>query len=175
MAFYDVILLLQVLRYTTSWTARPNHHSLLSAPPHVLPPMPSLCLPFLQSLLPHRQGFKGHLDEDVAESEVWVQRTKVSQKWVWPLEKLAMWWMWTLSVETWRWYFVNQDSWQYIYCMWLKSCWDGIIQHFKWVHVTVHKNNYEKNLLFLRECTFGSMLSKLALQTPNRPFNLKNS
>ncbi len=32
--------------------------------------MPSFCLPFLQSLLPHRQGYKGHLDEDVAESEV---------------------------------------------------------------------------------------------------------
>ncbi len=32
--------------------------------------MPSLCLPFLQSLLPHRQGSKGHLEEDVAESEV---------------------------------------------------------------------------------------------------------
>ena len=50
-------------------TSKPSL-SLLSAPPHVLPPMPSLCLPFLQSLLPHRQGSKGHLDEDMAESEV---------------------------------------------------------------------------------------------------------
>ncbi len=38
--------------------------SLLSAPPHVLPPMPSLCLPLLKSLLPHRQGCKGHLEEE---------------------------------------------------------------------------------------------------------------
>ena len=50
-------------------TSKPSL-SLLSAPPHVLPPMPSLCLPFLQSLLPHRQGSKGHLDEDMVESEV---------------------------------------------------------------------------------------------------------
>ena len=32
--------------------------------------MPSLCLPFLQSLLPHRQGSKGHEEEDMVESEV---------------------------------------------------------------------------------------------------------
>ncbi len=38
--------------------------SLLSAPPHVLPPMPSLCLPLLNLLLPHRQGSKAHLEED---------------------------------------------------------------------------------------------------------------
>ena len=50
-------------------TSKPSL-SILSAPPHVLPPMLSLCLPFLQSLLTHRQGSKGHLDEDMAESEV---------------------------------------------------------------------------------------------------------
>ncbi len=53
-------------------TSKPSL-SLLSAPPHVLPPMPSLCLPFLKSLLPHRQGYKGHLEKDVAESEVGAQ------------------------------------------------------------------------------------------------------
>ncbi len=70
-------LLLWRLQCATFATCSTVHHkldstskpslSLLSAPPHVLPPMPSLCLPFLKSLLPHRQG---HLEEDVAESEV---------------------------------------------------------------------------------------------------------
>ncbi len=44
-----------------------SSQSLLSAPPHVLPPIPTLCLPFLSSLLPRQQR---ELDEDpLVESE----------------------------------------------------------------------------------------------------------
>ncbi len=44
-----------------------SSQSLLSAPPHVLPPIPTLCLPFLSSLLPQQQR---ELDEDpLVESE----------------------------------------------------------------------------------------------------------
>ncbi len=69
MAFYDNYYCRFYIHHKLNSMSKPSL-SLLSAPPHVLPPIPSLCLPFLQSLLPHRQGYKGHIEEDVAESEV---------------------------------------------------------------------------------------------------------
>ena len=42
--------------------------SLINAPAHVLPPMPTLCLPFVTSLLPPLPGSKGQDDDDEPES-----------------------------------------------------------------------------------------------------------
>ena len=104
-----VYILLLVLRYTTSWTARPNHHSLYSVP---LPTSSPQCPPSVSRSSSHcyhiGRGLK--VTSRKMKLDVWVQRTKVSQKCVWPVVKLLMWWKWTLSVETWK---LRTVPWQY--------------------------------------------------------------
>ena len=48
-------------------TSKPSL-SLINAPAHVLPPMPTLCLSFVTSLLPPLPGSKGQVDKDESES-----------------------------------------------------------------------------------------------------------
>ncbi len=65
LAFYNVLILLQVLRYTTSWTARPNHNSLYSVP---LPTSSPQCPPSVSRSSSHC-FHSGRGLEDVAERE----------------------------------------------------------------------------------------------------------
>ena len=49
----------QHVRQTKTLQSSKSSQTLFNAPPHVLPPMPTLCLPFLTSLLPRREGSRG--------------------------------------------------------------------------------------------------------------------